>query len=454
MKRIHIIGIGGIAMSAIAQYFIESEYQVTGSDLEENELITELKSKGAKISIGHTADNISSNIDKVIYSDAIPKDNIELERAREYNLEVLNRSRALALITAEKKVISASGTHGKTTTSALLAQVLSAGEKKPSFIIGGIVNNFDSNFAINSGNYFVLEGDEYGKSFLQYPSDIGVVTNIEYDHPDIYQDLDDMLASYREYVGGLSEYLVTNKQVLQQLELSVTELSSQVATVAINDSKADYNATEIIEEELTSYFTLEYQGSEVDRFQLPALGDYNIKHALEAIAVGRYCGLSFKQLKVGLREWQGVKRRFEILQDNDKEIVISDYAHHPSEVEAVVNNLARIKTKKKKVVIFQPHQYLRTTNLLDDYQKVLNQELDERVIYQIYKVREKVEDKELEELGKRLSQLISDKSVTYINQWSNLDKWLTEYNQDNNAMYLFLGAGDIDQFARNWIKKI
>ncbi|AGB41391.1 UDP-N-acetylmuramate--alanine ligase [Halobacteroides halobius DSM 5150] len=453
MKKVHIIGIGGIAMSAIAQYFLTIGYQVTGSDLENNELIEELKNKGAQIKIGHQADNIDSNLEKVIYSDAIPDENVELKQAREYGIELLGRSQALALITANKKVISASGTHGKTTTSGLLAQILTGGQKNPSFIIGGILNNFNSNFMIKESDYFILEGDEYGKSFLKYPSDIGVVTNIEFDHPDIYRDLDDMVATYKEYVAGLSECLVTNNKVLAQLEIESTSLPIEVLTVGINDQQADFNAVKITEVELESYFILEYQGQEIGQFRLPALGDYNIRHALEAIAVGKYCGLSFETMKESLGQWQGVKRRFEVLSDDDNQIIITDYAHHPSEVKAVVDNLDRIETDKQKVVIFQPHQYLRTNSLLKDYQKVLNQNLDERVIYQIYKVRERVEEKELERLGKRLSQLVSDQPVTYINQWSNLEEWLTKYNYSNDAIYLFLGAGDIDQFARKWAKK-
>ncbi|GAB6137840.1 UDP-N-acetylmuramate--L-alanine ligase [Halanaerobaculum tunisiense] len=453
MGQIHIVGIGGIAMSAIAQYFLEAGYQVTGSDLEENELVAKLRQQGVKISIGHTKDNISSELEKVIYSAAIPEDNIELQQARDYDLELVNRSQALALITTDKQVISAAGTHGKTTTSALIAQILARGDNQLSFIIGGILNNFTSNCAINDGEYFVLEGDEYDKSFLEYRSDIGVVTNIEFDHPDIYRDFGDMLTSYREYVQGLTEYFVTQQQVLDQLELYSADLQAEVVTVGINDPQADFNATAITQQELVSYFTLEYQNEKVGRFKLPALGEYNIKHALEAIAVGKYCGVTVGQMKEGLAAWQGVKRRFEVLKKSDQQVVITDYAHHPSEVKAVVDNLARIKTDKQKVVIFQPHQYLRTNRLLEDYQGILNQKLDYQIIYQIYKVREKVTEEELESLGRELSDLISDNQTEYINHWSQLEEWLTEYNKNNQAIFLFLGAGDIDQFARSWVNK-
>ncbi|MCK8828243.1 UDP-N-acetylmuramate--L-alanine ligase [Natroniella acetigena] len=451
MGWIHIVGVGGIAMSAIAQYFLEAGYKVTGSDLNSNQLIEELEKKGAEITIGHQQDNISTDIEKVIYSDAIPEDNVELVAAKKYNLERLGRSQALKLITKDKDVISATGTHGKTTTSAMIAQVLETGGKDVSFIIGGILNNFASNFKIDQGDYFVLEGDEYGRSFLQYKSELGVLTNIEYDHPDIYQDLDDLLAAYKEYVTNLGSYLVTNQQVIEQLKLDTLDLEIEVETVGVNQPEATFNAVEIEEQELTSYFDLEYQGQRVDRFEIEGLGDYNIKHALEAIAIGNYCGLSFAEMKEAFSKWSGVKRRFEVLYAAGDKIVITDYAHHPSEVDVVTATLERIKTTKKKVVIFQPHQYIRTNRLFDDYSGVLDKELDQKIVSKIYKVREQVLEAELDRLGVELSQTISSGEIYYCNQLEEVKEWLEEYDQNEQAIYLFLGAGNIDDFAREWV---
>jgi UDP-N-acetylmuramate--alanine ligase len=451
-KKVHIIGIGGIAMSAIAKYFLSLDYQVTGSDLQENDLINKLRSKGVEISIGHQSENITNNLDKVIFSDAIPANNVELVAAKDEEVKLLNRSEALALITKEKKVISATGTHGKTSTSALIAQVLDGAHQNPNFIIGGIVNNFASNFAIKNGDYFLLEGDEYQRSFLNYRTDIGVITNIEFDHPDIYDDLADMKEAYQQYVSGLTEYLVTNEQVLEELKLKVDQLDIKVETVGINQPEATYNAINIRERELSSYFTLEYSGEKVGEFELPALGDYNIRHALEALAVGKYCGLSFGVMKQALIEFQGVKRRFETICQDQEQIVISDYAHHPSEVKAVVDNLARIKTDKAKVVVFQPHQYIRTKRLLADYQQILDQDITDRAIFKIYKVREKVDSTELKDLGLQLSSTISSQPVNYFDSYQQLEDWLDSYQSDSGVIYLFLGAGDIDRWVREWSK--
>ena len=451
MDRIHIIGAGGIAMSAIAKSFLEQGFKVTGSDLQKNNLVLELQEKGAEVSIGHQPENIVPEIDKVVYSDAIPNDNVELEQARKYGIELLDRSAALALLTNNKQVISAAGTHGKTTTSSLVTHLLEEGELQPSFIIGGIVKNFASNYFINEGEYFVLEGDEYGKSFLKYPSDIGIVTNIEFDHPDIYNDLQEMKEAYYQYITDLNELLVANQSVLNQLGLEREDLGIEVITVGVNDAEAEYNATNIYSEELTSYFTLEHKGEKIDKFQLSALGDYNVKHALEAIAVGCYCGISMVELKAALKTWQGVKRRFEVIARTENQIVITDYAHHPQEVEAVVANLEQIETDKRKVVIFQPHQYLRTKSLFADYKDVLDFNIDKFIIYQIYKVRERVNDRELKALGEELSHIISPEPVAYFNDWNKLEQWLTDYKPDEGAIYLFLGAGDIDKFARKWV---
>ncbi|MGM0501405.1 MAG: glutamate ligase domain-containing protein, partial [Bacillota bacterium] len=185
----------------------------------------------------------------------------------------------------------------------------------------------------------------------------------------------------------------------------------------------------------------------------PALGDYNIKHALESIAVGKYGGLSFMDMKKALARFQGVKRRFEIIDQDQDQIVISDYAHHPSEVKAVVENFANIKTDKEKVVIFQPHQYIRTERLLADYEGILNQDIASRGVLKIYKVREKVEEQKLQDLGKRLSSKISRSPVHYFDSYSELESWVNNYQADNGVIYMFLGAGDIDQWARNWVKK-
>jgi UDP-N-acetylmuramate--alanine ligase len=451
MKKVHIIGIGGIAMSAIAQYFIELGYEVTGSDIKENELVTRLKGTGVQISIGHKADNISQKLDKVIYSDAIPEDNIELKQAAREGIETLNRSEALAWLTRDKRVISAAGTHGKTTTSSLIAQLLTGGGLAPGFIIGGILNNFDSNFTVGAGDYFVLEGDEYGKSFLKYPSDIGVVTNVEFDHPDIYDDLAEVITTYQTYIEGLTDCLITNEQVLEKLELTPAEIEAEVITVGVNNDDAQYNAVEIESEELTSYFTLEYQGEKIDTFKLAALGEYNIKHALEAIAVARYCGIPFASLKEALADWQGVKRRFEVLYRDQERIVITDYAHHPQEVEVVVSNLEQIKTDKDKIVIFQPHQYIRTKSLLTGYEDIEAKGIDQFIVYKIYKVREKVEVDELERLSKEVSKIISSRQMNYFNKWDKLAEKLNNYDRSHSAIYLFLGAGNIDQFARNWV---
>ena len=453
-KRIHIIGIGGIAMSAIAKYFVGLDYKVTGSDLQENELVAELRDKGVEITLGHYENNIKDDLDKVIFSDAIPEDNIELVTARNKGVNLLNRSEALALITHKKNVISAAGTHGKTSTSALIAQVLDGVGAAPSFIIGGIVNNFASNFAIAEGDYFILEGDEYQRSFLKYRTDVGVITNIEFDHPDIYDNLADMITAYQEYVSELTEYLVTNDKVIEQLDLEGADLDIRVDTVGINDPAATFNAVDIVEDELSSYFSLKYEGEKIERYKLPALGEYNIRHALEALAVGYYFGFSFAEMKGAVAEFKGVKRRFETVYEDSNRLVISDYAHHPSEVKAVVNNLAEIETDKEKVVIFQPHQYIRTKRLLEKYEGVLEQDISSQAVMKIYKVREEVAEKELIDLGERLSQQISDQETHYFKTYAALKDWLADYQGKKGTIYLFLGAGDIDEWVREWVESL
>ncbi len=449
-KKIHIIGIGGIAMSAIAQYLLKQGYQLSGSDLKANQLTDKLAKLGVDITIGHNKDNLPSNLELVIHSAAIPDNNIELVTAKKRGVKLMGRSQALAWLTDDKSVISVAGTHGKTTTSGMIAHTLTVADYAPNFIIGGILSNFTSNYKITGSDLFVLEGDEYNRSFLNYKTDLGVLLNIEFDHPDIYSDYDDLSATYQKYVEGLEELLITNSKVIEQLNLKELDLDIDIWTVGIENNQADFNAVEIQEKGFESFFVLEYNAKRVAEFRIPVLGEYNIKHALETIAIARYFNISWSVLKTALANWQGVERRFECLEKNSQRIVISDYAHHPSELKAASDDLARIKTDKKKVLIFQPHQYIRTKELFADYKNLLKKDFDQIIIQKIYSVREEVTTAKLEELGRDLADIIAD-NAKYYNSFVQLREFLVEYEKNNQAIYLFMGAGDIDDFARSWV---
>lgn len=452
MEKIHIVGVGGIAMSAIAQYLFKQGYQVSGSDLKANQLTDKLAKLGIDIEIGHAESNLSAEVQRVIYSAAIPDNNIELLTAKKRGLKLMGRSEALAWMTENKSVVSVAGTHGKTTTSGMIAHALTIGNFKPNFIIGGILNNFTSNYKITGSDLFVLEGDEYNRSFLNYKTDLGVLLNIEFDHPDIYDDYEDLSKTYQQYVEELNELLITNHKVIKELKLNELELDIDIWTVGIEDDQADFNAVEIREKGFESFFVLEYNGNKVAEFRIPVLGKYNIKHALETIAVARYFNISWSDLKRALANWKGVKRRFDLLENNSQRVIISDYAHHPSELKAVSSDLARIKMDKKKVLIFQPHQFIRTKELFDSYKNVLTDSFDQIIIQKIYTVREEVAEDKIESLGQDLANIIAA-NAKYCNDFKELEQFLTKYNKNNEAIYLFTGAGDIDDFARQWAEK-
>ncbi|HPO68435.1 MAG TPA: UDP-N-acetylmuramate--L-alanine ligase [Candidatus Pacearchaeota archaeon] len=436
-KHIHFIGIGGIGVSALAQYYLSLGFKVSGSDLNSSEITELLKKKGAEIFIGpHFEKNIKEPIDMVIYSPAVKKNNPELKKAKEIqrrnsHLKILSYPQALGELTKKYFTIAISGTHGKSTTTAMTSLILEKAGFDPTVIIGTKLKEFDnSNFRLGKSKYLIIEADEWQASFLNYWPQIIVITNIEKEHLDYYKNLKQILETYKKYIKHLPKngFLIINKDD-KNIKKIISEFKDYIffiKEVSIKDKEA-----EKIEEIL----------------KVP--GKHNVFNALCALSVARILNISDEISFKALSKYKGAWRRFEEkkIKINKKNInVIFDYAHHPTEINATLK-ATREKFKNKRIVcIFQPHQYQRTYYLFNDFVKVFKEaKIDKIIITDIYDVagREKINIKEKIN-SEKLVKKINKKTVIYLPKNKILN--YLEKNLNKNDILIIMGAGDIYQF--------
>jgi len=430
--KIHFIGIGGIGVSALARYYLKKGWQVSGSDLNASEITQDLERKGAKVFTGpHGAENLPLKAAKLIHSAAIMDNNPELQKARERGIEIQTYPQALGELTKNHFTIAIAGAHGKGTTTALISLVLIKAGFDPTVIIGTNLKEFgNANCRTGSSKYLIVEADEYQKAFLNYWPQIIVLTNIDKEHLDCYQDLDEIIEAFKEFIGHLPEkgILVANKdnENIQNL------LTDPVFSGFVKN---------------TEYYSLEERKAEEMRRTLRVPGEHNVSNALAALAVARMLKIDDKVSFKALSEYKGAWRRFELYDaifDSKTLTVISDYAHHPTEIKATLQ-AAREKFGPNKIwAVFQPHQYQRTHYLFDQFSEAFDQ-ADEIVITKIYSVAGR-EDQEIIEKtsGKKLAQAISqkDKKVHFIEDYQKIPDFLREKVEANDVI-LIMGGGSI-----------
>ena len=439
MNKIHFIGIGGIGVSALAKYYTEKGYKVSGSDLVSSEITQALEKRGAKIFIGkHEENNLSEDVDLVIYSPAVKPDNSEIKKAERLKIKIQSYPNALGDLTKKYFTIAVSGTHGKSSTSAMLGVLMTEAGFDPTVIIGTKLKEFDdSNCRVGKSKYLVIEADEWNASFLNYFPNIIILTNIEREHLDFYKDLEDIISTYQKYVSNLDKegFLVVNKK---DKNIGRVLDSSNVESSRIKE------------------YSLDQKESEDIRKIIKIPGEFNILNALAALTVARIINIPDKDSFQALAGYKGAWRRFEIEQrrisESDKEItLVSDYAHHPTEIKATLK-AAREKFSDKRIwVVFQPHQYQRTFYLFDDFVDVLSEALVDRlIIADIYDVagREQGSIKEsisserlVEEVEKRFQN-----EVVYISGIKKIADYLKR-NMNYGEVLIIMGAGDIYKLA-------
>ncbi|NOC84073.1 UDP-N-acetylmuramate--L-alanine ligase [Ruegeria sp. HKCCD6428] len=365
---IHFVGIGGIGMSGIAEVLLNLGYRVQGSDLKASKITDRLASLGAEIFVGQRAENLE-NAAVVVVSTAIKPGNPELDEARAQGLPVVRRADMLAELMRLKSNIAIAGTHGKTTTTTMMAELMVAGDFDPTVINGGIIHAYGSNARMGQGEWMVVEADESDGSFNRLPATIAIVTNIDPEHMEHWGDFDKLRAGFHEFVSNIPFYglavCCTDHAEVQTLVGRITD--RRVRTYGFN-AQADVRAENLTYKGGVAHFDihLQYEDKVIEGCTLPMPGDHNVSNALSAVAVARHLGMKASEIREALANFGGVNRRFTKVGEVDGVTIIDDYGHHPVEITAVLK-AARQATEGRVIAVHQPHRYSRLSNLFDDF---------------------------------------------------------------------------------------
>jgi UDP-N-acetylmuramate--alanine ligase len=393
IRRIHMIGVGGAGMSGIAEVLRNLGYAVSGSDIRESETTQRLAAMGVEVVIGHRQENIGS-ADVVVSSTAVKSDNPEVLAAIAARVPVVPRAEMLAELMRYRHGIAVAGTHGKTTTTSLIASVFAEAGLDPTFVIGGLLNGAGSNARLGESRFLIAEADESDASFLHLQPMVSVITNIEADHMDTYGgDFGQLRKTFIEFLHNLPFYgvavLCVDDPVVAEL---IPEVSRAILTYGFAE-QADYRIVDVEKRSLTTAFTAERPGAEALRIELNLPGLHNVLNATAAIAVACDEGLSDTAIAAGLSQFQGVGRRFEILGElalpKGAALLVDDYGHHPTELRATLESARQAWPDRRIVMVFQPHRYSRTRDLYDDFVSVLST-TDVLVLLEVYPAGEDV----------------------------------------------------------------
>ena len=445
-KHIHMIGIGGVSMSGIAEILAHFGFTVTGSDRSDSEIIRKLISKGISVQIGHDLNN-SRKANLVVYTAAVKQDDPELVQAHKFNIPTMERADFLGQITKlYKDTICVSGTHGKTTTTSMVSLCFLKAGFNPTIQVGAILKQIDGNNYIGSKDYFIMEACEYVESFLKFYPKSEIILNIDNDHLDYFKTFDNIKNAFIKYVKLIPKdgLLVINGDDINCLDLAnVTK--SKFVTYGLNNQQVDFYAKNLVSDEDGFYqFDVYHKGEFYERFKLSVPGIHNVSNALACIALCDGYGVPKEAMQKALLSFTGADRRFDYVGKYKNITVYDDYAHHPTEILSLYNS---VKNKKhhENWIIFQSHTYSRTKNLLDDFAKVLAN-FDHIIITDIYAARE------TNQFGISPEDLVSKiathgKSATYISKFEDIASYIRKNAKDNDIV-LTVGAGTITQLGK------
>lgn len=437
-KKMHFIGIGGIGMSGIAEILINLGYEVSGSDLRESEQTSRLRQMGATIYIGHYSSNIH-DYHVVVTSSAIKPNNPEIVEAVNRKIPIIHRSEMLAEIVRLKHGIGVAGTHGKTTTSSLLAYVLFHGGFNPTSVIGGKVLNFGSNAQVGEGEYIVFEADESDGSFLKLLPTIGVVTNIDADHLDHYKYFEGLKEAFLTYMNNIPFY---GYSVVCIDDHSIEELLPRVERPYVTyglSAGADFRAQDLRIVDGRTVYSCYYKEEKLGDVTLSLLGEHNVVNSLSVVAVALELGVPFPLIAEGIARFKGVGRRLEHIGEINGITVIDDYGHHPTEVRATLEALKNLD--RRLVVVFQPHRYSRTKLLCDEFGQAFPM-ADVLMLTEIYAAGEEPMEGVNSELLKEAISRHEQKNVDIISSFDEIPDRIASVIKEGDIV-LTLGAGDI-----------
>lgn len=455
-KNIYFLGIGGIGMSALARWFRMKGLHVSGYDRTSTRLTKELSAEGIQIHYEDEVSNIPSNVMNakestlVVYTPALPKDHKEHLYLAEKKYTILKRSEVLGLLTKNYKTIAVAGTHGKTTTSSMVAHILKSAGKNMVAFLGGITTNYESNLVthgeIGKDTWVVAEADEYDRSFLRLFPQIAIVTSADPDHLDIYGDHSNMVTSFKDFIRQISDKgtLIIHESIVEKLATDNTSVTKCIYSM----SRGQFFAGNITAHSGFFEFDLIGMGSTVERIRLGVPGFHNVENAVAASVAAYQCGVTARQIKIALGEFKGVKRRFEFVYEHKNVIFIDDYAHHPTEIDAFLKSVKSMYPRKKLTVVFQPHLFTRTRDFAEGFSSSLSQ-ADELFLLDIYPARE------LPIAGVD-SDMIMSRVTSPVKIRCSKSDLMAKLENHPVEIITTVGAGDIDTFVepiKNMLKK-
>ncbi|OGY94714.1 MAG: UDP-N-acetylmuramate--L-alanine ligase [Candidatus Komeilibacteria bacterium RIFOXYC1_FULL_37_11] len=447
MNKVYLSGIGGIGLSAIAYYFKNLGKEVVGSDLAESEVIKRLKEADIEINFKQVAKNISADIDLFIYSSALPLDHEELVRAKELKIPSLTYFQFLGLLSKKYKTIAVAGTNGKTTTTAMLGLMLEKAGLDPTVIVGSLVPQWGKNFRLGQSDILVVEACEWQAHMLEIKPQIIVLTNIAEDHLDFYKDLNDIKKHFQKFVNKLPADGLLIKNCDDQNSSQIK--FRQIIGIGKEEGADCYFKNLTVVDNKQKFETNFGRDDKLSEIELPVPGLYNIYNALSAIAVANHLGVNRHQIWNALAEFKGTWRRFEIIGQMKSNIVISDYAHHPDSITMLLRATKDFYPDKKIIAVFQPHHHNRTKTLLDQFAKAFYL-ADQAIILEIYKVSGR-ESQAVDKVSSvDLLEKMNHKRKHYAADFKKAKEILKDISPVN-AVILFIGAGDIDNLAREII---
>ena len=443
--KVHMLGIGGISMSGLAEILKNKGYTVSGSDINHTHITDKLESSGINVIYEHNAENVI-NKNAVIYTASIKPDNPEYQKAIELDIPLIERSVLLGEITKMfSDTIAISGTHGKTTTTSMISVVFLNAQKDPTIAVGGELPEINSNYKIGNSQYLITEACEYVDSFLKLFPKISIVLNIEEDHLDYFKDINQIKKSFRNFLSLLPKdgLAVVNADDTNCMEV-INDTDAPIVTVGI-DNNATFMAKNIDFSNGNAEFDLYKNGEFVSAITLAIPGKHNIYDALSCIAVADFYNIDIEVIKSSLASFRGAKRRFELKGSFNGADIYDDYAHHPSEIKATLN-AAKAKGKNKVICVFQPHTYTRTKLLLDEFATAF-EKADEVIITDIYAAREKdTGDIHSKDLVAKVNEY--SHNAKYIKDFEEIESYVKE-NISQGDLFFTIGAGNVFKIGEN-----
>lgn len=447
--HVHFMGIGGISMSGLAEILLEENFTISGSDSKESALTKHLENRGVQIFYGQRAENIISGIDLVVYTAAIHEDNPEFAEAKAKKLPMLSRAELLGQIMDNyEQSIAVSGTHGKTTTTSMISQILLEAKTDPTISVGGILQTIGGNLRIGNSDVFVSEACEYTNSFLNFHPKYNIILNVEEDHMDFFKDLEDIRNSFRKYAANTlpDGALIINGEIENHQELT-QGLLQQIITYGFDSSNDYYPENISYDEKACASYTVMHHGEKVLDVHLNVPGRHNVSNSLAVVALCDLLQIPQDAILAGLAKFGGADRRFQYKGTINNVTVVDDYAHHPTEIRATLNAAANYP-HKRLVLVFQPHTYSRTNAFLNDFAEVLSL-ADVVVLAEIYAAREQntygISSKDIQTLIES-----KGKEAYYFPTFEEILEFLKDNTQSEDLL-ITMGAGNVVEIGESFL---